>query len=163
MRFIGIDPSTKTGLVILDEQGEVDIAIEVTENLPDPYRFLSISRKVINLLGRTPVIAIEGFSFGSRGNAVSIQYGIGWIMRAMLVENGYRDYLEVAPTMLKRFASGKGNTKKDELAVEIYKRWGFEHKSDNVRDAYVLAQIARYKHLELDMTKFQKEVISKLG
>lgn len=71
------------------------------------------------------------------------------------------NYIEIAPTQLKKFASGKGNTKKDELAVHIFKRWGFEHPSDNVRDAFVLAQIAftMQGHIAVQLTKAQSEVI----
>jgi len=63
---------------------------------------------------------------------------------------------------LKKFASGKGNTKKDELAVHIYKKWGFESKSDNIRDAYVLARMAMALDDKLDLTAYQKEALKKV-
>lgn len=169
MRYVGIDPSTKTGLVILDESGQVLLEKEITTTAKsDPHRFIDISNSVIKHLDGKTIICIEGFSFGSRGAAVSTQYGIGWMIRSDLFRSGLK-YTEVSPGGLKKFASGKGTTKKDELAVHIYKRWGFESKSDNVRDAYVLAQIARAKHCEdfasftdLKLTEFQKDVLEKV-
>ena len=56
--------------------------------------------------------------------------------------------------MLKKFATGKGNTKKEDTVLPIFKRWDFEHPSDNVRDAYVLAQIARSIKNNANLTTF---------
>lgn len=162
MRFVGIDPSTKTGLVILSDD-EVITAEEIkTNHKKDPIRFMHIAEQVISRLKRKDVIAIEGFSYGSRGKGVSTQYGVGWMIRAELYRAGY-PYIEVSPGGLKKFATGKGNTKKEEMILPIYKRWGFEHNSDNVRDAFVLAKIAEATKKEVELTKFQKDVLKKVG
>lgn len=158
MRFVGIDPSTKTGLCILNADGEILDALEVTGEGKDPDRMIDIVNKSSLQLEMSDVVAIEGFAYGAKGTAVSLQYGIGWGLRMELCRN-HIPYREISPSALKKFASGKGNTKKDELSVEIYKRWGFEHKSDNVRDAYVLAQIARALHKPVKLTAFQQDVI----
>jgi len=161
MRYVGIDPSTKTGLVIIDEDGEVWEATEITHEGKDPERMIHLIGKTMKHIGPDDIIAIEGFAFGAKGAAVGTMYGIGWGMRMDFFRCRV-NYTEVSPSAVKKFASGKGNTKKDELGVEIYKRWGFEHKSDNVRDAYVLAQIARAMHEQLKLTAFQQDVITGL-
>lgn len=158
MRFVGIDPSTKTGLVILDHNGEIIDTMEITSKLPDPGRTADIIADTVEQLETDDVIAIEGFAFGAKGNAVGIQYGLGYGMRIEMYNNDLK-YIEVGPGQLKKFASGNGNTKKDELAVHIYKQWGFESKSDNVRDAFVLAHIARAIRMGTASTKYQQEVI----
>lgn len=161
MRYVGIDPSTKTGLVTLD--GQKVWAKEVTTKVKsDPERFMDITEQVLDWVGEGDVICIEGFAYGAKGKGVSTQYGIGWLIRAALIKNGYT-YYEVAPGALKKFATGKGNTKKDEMVLPIYKKWGFEHSSDNVRDAYVLAQIAKALHDQEGLTAYQKEVMKKVG
>ncbi|WP_433943493.1 hypothetical protein [Paenibacillus sp. SN-8-1] len=158
MRFVGIDPSTKTGIVILDKDGNLLDGFEVTAKGTDPGRMASIITDVYGNVEPGDVIAIEGFAYGAKGNAVGIQYGLGFGIRIEFYNSGI-DYLEVSPGSLKKFASGKGNTKKDELAVHIFKQWGFEHKSDNVRDAFVLAHIARAIRMGTASTKYQQEVI----
>lgn len=157
MRYIGIDPSTKTGLVVLDEDGEVWEAAEITHEGKDPERMIRVIGKTMEFMTTDARVTIEGFGF-SQNTAAHMLGGIGWGMRMDLFRLRV-PYVEVSPSALKKFASGKGNTKKDELGVEIYKRWGFEHKSDNVRDAYVLAQIARALHEPVKLTVFQQEVI----
>ncbi|MFD1179650.1 hypothetical protein ACFQ3W_25585 [Paenibacillus puldeungensis] len=156
MRFIGIDPSTKTGLVILDRDGNILDTMEITAKGEDPARMADIIYKTINNLEQGDLIAIEGFGFASQSGF--LLGGIGWGMRVGMYL-GNIQYKEVAPAALKKFASGKGNTKKDELAVHIFKHWGFESKSDNIRDAFVLAQIARAIRMSTANTKYQQEVI----
>lgn len=166
-RYIGIDPSTHTGIVILDKHGELIDTMEITAKGTDPGRMLEIVEGVCGQTEMGDFIAIEGFSYGSKGSSVDIQYGIGWGIR-MALHGGDRRYIQVAPSALKKFAGAKGNAKKDELAVHIFKRWGFESKSDNVRDAFVLAHIAKavdyYSSKERDTdtlyTIFQQDVIN---
>ncbi|WP_240371706.1 RuvC family protein [Anoxybacteroides rupiense] len=162
MRFVGIDPSTKTGLVIL-EDNKVHTALEiVSEEKRDPQRFIDIVDAIMSHITNQDVICIEGFSYSSRGAAVSIQYGIGWILRSELIKAGL-NYHDVPPSSVKKFATGKGNAKKDELVLPIYKRWGFEHESDNVRDAFVLAQMAQALRGQAELTKFQQEALNKIS
>jgi len=50
--------------------------------------------------------------------------------------------LQIPPMTLKKYASGKGTSKKQEMMLQIYKRWGVEINDDNAADAYSLARIA---------------------
>lgn len=50
--------------------------------------------------------------------------------------------LQIPPMTLKKFASGKGNSKKQEMLMQIYKRWGIEFNDDNAADSYALARLA---------------------
>ncbi|WP_420089082.1 hypothetical protein [Paenibacillus apiarius] len=156
MRFVGIDSSTKTGLCILDQFGNLIDAFEITSEEADPVRMCEIIGTTMENLEPNDLIGIEGFGFASSSGFVL--GGIGWGMRMDMFQSGHK-YIEIAPSQLKKFASGKGTTKKDELAVHIYKHWGFEHPSDNVRDAYVLAQIVRAIRTGSAATKYQKEVV----
>lgn len=161
MRYVGIDPSTETGIVIL--AGSIVWAEEITTKVKeDPQRFMDIAKCVLGHLSEGDIICIEGFSFGSKGQGVSTQYGIGWLIRAELIRNGYT-YIDVPPTSVKKFATGKGNIAKDAMVLPIYKHWGFEHSSDNVRDAYVLAQIARGLKGVSKLTKYQVEALKKVS
>lgn len=162
MRYVGIDPSTKTGLVILSVNGDVIDQKEITPlSKADPQRFMEIAEQVWYQLRKDDVICIEGFSYGSRGRGVSTQYGLGWLIRAELIKSGYT-YHEVSPNSVKKFATGKGNSAKDAMVLPIFKKWGFEDTSDNVRDAYVLAQMARAIDGQGELTNYQKEAMGKV-
>lgn len=162
-RYVGLDLSTKTGLVILDDKANVIYEEEIEfKDAVDPERMKMLWEYVKSKLNfKTDVIAIEGFSFGSKGQGVDFQYGIGWIVRLMLF-NQNKQYFDVPPTVVKKFVSGKGNAKKEALILPLYKKWGYEHDSDNVRDAYILARIA-YSTDHIDELKvMEKGIISDL-
>lgn len=159
-RYVGIDPSTKMGYVVLDEQGNVLEAIEINRRGEDPLRMRLLIQDVVSRVQTGDLIAIEGFGFASQ-QAVQLG-GIGWGIRMALnaMEIGY---IEPAPSQVKKFTGAGGTAAKEQVAVATFKRWGFEHKSNNVTDAYVLAQIARAYHLpDVEMTAFQREVIEAL-
>lgn len=170
MRFIGIDPSTKTGFVALDESGQVLKAKELTGVGPkDPVRMITLIDEVVRHVQKDDFIVIEGFGFASQQAIQS--GGIGWGMRMALVRH-HMKYIEVAPNALKKFVDVtgwkgepgnkkrlQGNEKKNAVMDSVKNHFGFEHSSDNVVDAYVLAQIGRaLKYKEVDY-QYQKEVI----
>ena len=162
MRFVGLDLSTKTGLVIIDESGNVLTETEITSEIKnDPERMIDLTEQVLSHLEKDDVIAIEGFSYGSRGKGIAFQFGYGYSVQIALYTNDF-NYLIVTPSQVKKFATGKGNASKDNMILPIYKKWGYEHASDNVRDAFVLAQIARATKTSVELTKYQKEVINSL-
>lgn len=146
MRYVGIDPSTKTGLVILSEDGEVVTQKEITGiGKVDPKRMGTLIQDLVKHIKKDDVIAIEGFSYGSKGQGQSVQYGLGASIRIALWARNF-DYLEVAPAQLKKFATGKGNAAKAAMVKPIKDSWGFTSSSDNITDAFVLAMIAYACH-----------------
>lgn len=50
--------------------------------------------------------------------------------------------LRVPPMTLKKYAAGKGNAKKQEMLLQMFKRWGIEFSDDNAADSYALARLA---------------------
>src|SRR5690606_40001672 len=111
MRFVGLDLSTKTGLVIIDESGNVLTEKEITSKVKkDPQRMIDLTEQVLSHLEKDDVIAIEGFSYGSRGRGVAFQYGYGYSVQISLYKNDY-NYFVVTPSQVKKFATGLGNAR----------------------------------------------------
>lgn len=50
--------------------------------------------------------------------------------------------LQIPPMTLKKYAAGKGNAKKQEMLMQMFKRWGVEFNDDNAADSYALARLA---------------------
>lgn len=159
-RYVGIDTSTKTGFVVLDEDGDVWEAEEIEVPGKDPQRMVNL---VAQVAGRTlpdDVICIEDFAY-AQANKMAMLGGIGWGVRMELFKKKI-PYIEVATGQLKNYTGSKGNCAKDALILPIFQLWGFQHKSDNVRDAYVLAQIARALHEKVHLKAFQRDVLKKV-
>lgn len=145
MRILGLDPSSNTGYVILDEDGNLVKAGVVTFK-PEVDRFAryeKYERKVKQLIEDYDVdlVIIEGYSFAGKFNN-SFQYELGTVYRMMLYKEDIM-FVEVPPSSLKKFITGKGNGKKDLIMLGVYKLWDFDTDNDNEADAYGLAQFGR--------------------
>lgn len=57
-------------------------------------------------------------------------------------EEHIRRPLQIPPMTLKKYAAGKGTAKKQEMLMQIYKRWAIEFNDDNAADSYALARLA---------------------
>jgi Holliday junction resolvasome RuvABC endonuclease subunit len=53
-----------------------------------------------------------------------------------------RTPIQIPPTTVKKYATGKGNAKKQEMLMQIYKRYGVEFNDDNAADSYAIARMA---------------------
>jgi crossover junction endodeoxyribonuclease RuvC len=103
-------------------------------------------------------VCIEGYSLASVNRAEPLMT-VGTILRYFLRQCGY-DWQIVTPSQLKKYAGAK---LKQDIKLEVYKRWKFEHRSDDVVDAYVLAQIGRgLEDMPLDLIRPQQEVLEAL-
>jgi Holliday junction resolvasome RuvABC endonuclease subunit len=67
--------------------------------------------------------------------------------------------LKVPPMTLKKYAAGKGNAKKQEMLLQIYKRWGIEFSDDNAADAYALARLVSKNHIN----EIEKAVVEQMS
>lgn len=156
-RYVGIDPSTKTGIVVLDEDGEVWDAMEIEKDGKDPGRMVNLIEAITERIHPDDYICIENFAF-AQANKMAMLGGIGWGIRCELWKQSIR-YTEVSTGQLKNFVGCPGNCSKETLILPLHKIFEFEHKSDNVRDAYILAQISRALHEPVKLLAYQKKVI----
>ncbi|MGI4990996.1 crossover junction endodeoxyribonuclease RuvC (plasmid) [Halobacteriovorax sp. GFR7] len=158
---VGIDPSTKSGLSVLDiESGEeletvnLKQATDRTRNKVkqkrNPYdRLQAAITQLEEVLDRyeVEVCCLEGYGFNLHGkvkqsvDSIIVQCRFGEAIRHVLWRRGIRWY-EAKPSQLKQFCLGKGVGGKDEIRLGLYKKWRKEFKTDDECDAYVLARMA---------------------
>lgn len=173
MRFVGIDPSTKTGFVALDLTGQVLVAKEITGvGNEDPRRMITLIYDIMLHLKPTDVISIEGFPFDTQRAmfAGGLHHGI----RNELYKKKLK-YFEVAPNSVKKFVNEtgwkgepgnkvrlKGKEKKRAVMDAVERHFGFTHRSDNVVDAYILAQISMSIIQKKVQHEYQMDVLKKV-
>jgi crossover junction endodeoxyribonuclease RuvC len=104
--------------------------------------------------------AIEGCSYGSTHREFALGEVSG-LLRADLYDRGV-DLLVVPPTMLKKFATGRGHATKTQVMTAVETLWGAKDLDDNSADAVVLAQIARAFRQGVYHHRCQAEVIRAL-
>jgi crossover junction endodeoxyribonuclease RuvC len=178
VRFVGIDPSTKTGFVALDESGMVVRAKELTGvGDVDPKRMTTLINEIIAHIKPGDIICIEGFPYDTQRAmfAGGIHHGI----RNELYKRKLK-YYEIAPNAVKKYVAVTGWTgekgskerltgpqKKLAVMKAVNEHYGFMHKSDNVVDAYILAKIALDLTFSLNgefglLPSYQNEVIQSI-
>lgn len=153
---VGIDPSYgSTGFVRLDSHDGLNWFVTIAESFkaPGPEKSVAATRDEIRRaealaeelppLPKRAAVVIESVSHSS-ANRVAMLAGLGVVLRQYVAREqcGERTWFDVSPSGLKKFATGSGAGGKDLIRLGVYKRWGFEHSSDDVIDAYAMARLA---------------------
>jgi crossover junction endodeoxyribonuclease RuvC len=143
----GIDPSLqKTGIIIMNSSGKV-----IHEELIKPKKLKSIARlkmikdRLIHLLKvhKVTVVAIEGYSFGSRGRATFSLGELGGVLRLSLLENNFK-FFDVSPSSLKSFVAENGAADKVMMRQAVIRKYRLDISEDNICDAYGLARMCLF-------------------
>jgi crossover junction endodeoxyribonuclease RuvC len=170
---MAFDVSTLTGVVALAP------SVLLAEEIKAPkvegggpliarmQRLRLFHQDVLALLNRydPSIIVVEGYGYANPYTLATL-VEFGTVLRAAVynrpVNGGTKPLLvEVAPAQLKKFVLGKGVGKKQDVKLGVYKKWGFEHPSDNVVDAYGLARIGLcIAGLASPTDKLEKEVLA---
>lgn len=147
---VGLDPSTFTGLVAL-QNGQV--VLQKTLNVPDVKGYdrahtlgFMLKGHLTALQTRGPVtVFMEGFAYGNRFSLVHM-VEVSTLLKNAMLSLGIEWYT-VQPSALKKWTTKKGNADKAEMAAAVLSRWGFTPekvkgvKTDDVVDAYALARM----------------------
>lgn len=84
------------------------------------------------------LLVMEGYAHGAKvGREMAGELG-GVVKIVAFDLLGSDHILIVPPTSLKKFVTSRGNAKKNEMLLGVFKRWGVEFTDDNQADAYAL-------------------------
>jgi crossover junction endodeoxyribonuclease RuvC len=93
------------------------------------------------------IVVIEGYSYASAGGKVSghahDRAELGGILRRDLLKvAGVAEIYEVAPSSLKKFATGSGKADKAEVISALSQRYKRTFRTDDAADAFACLQVA---------------------
>lgn len=180
MRFVGIDYSMTTPAVtVMDEVGNTNThfltgvrrhvgaqartgthgrthtwaGYEYPDYLSQEQRFDQIAKWTVNMIKPSDWILLEDYAMGAKGKVFHIAENCGLLKHKLWVL-GF-GYQTVAPTALKKFATGKGNADKcmmhtafvAETGIDLMKEMDKESKDcgspvSDIVDSYYLARLA---------------------
>ena len=167
MRSVGIDISTKTGVVVLEAtNSKINVLHEEEVSYPalkgmERADLLSLTVQKIIKDYNCDSIVLEDYGFGARKTMI-ILAEITTLIRHKLYQNSL-DYNLIAPAQLKKFITGSGKAEKNSILLNVFKKWGFEAKTDNTADAFGLAMIGLALKNKLELTQYQKQAIDKIS
>lgn len=104
-------------------------------------RMALITDAIDDLTAGVDLVVLEGYSFGSKGRSVFQIAELGGIVRNDLQRLGM-PWVDVPPSSLKKYATGRGNAGKDEMVAAAIRRFGFAGHDNNEADALLLWHMA---------------------
>jgi Holliday junction resolvasome RuvABC endonuclease subunit len=164
--YLGLDPSlTGFGVALYcPETGEHDLWLLTSKKkgvdrlLSLCYELESITHFVQKSYDLADVAMEDTVRLSYAASALGELAGVVKATLHVAVRGDGRYPLRVPPASLKKFATGKGNAKKVDIILSVYKKYGLEVTNDNLADAYVLARIAsRYV-----ITQYEADIVNKL-
>jgi len=166
MKILGVDPSTKTGMALVDFLPNAMgwSTVNAFESMApakhkDWARTDFLATRVVEWAHKADHVVLEGLSYSSKFvNQTQVEIAV--VIRYALFKAGI-PFINVPPTSLKKFVTGKGNCRKDMIMLHVFKRWNFEPKTDNIADAFGLAMFggALYEVLK-DMPQTSMAAVS---
>jgi crossover junction endodeoxyribonuclease RuvC len=144
VNVLAIDPSlTRTGVAHPD--GTTRVIVPPKGQDRGMARLAWIESVILALVDDADLVVIEGYSFGSKGAAVFNIAELGGVVRLALWRRR-APYVEIAPSVVKKLATGKGNAPKEMVLVEAVKRLGYTGSDNNESDALWLRQAALHHY-----------------
>ena len=142
MKIHGVDASlTSTGIARTNDLVTDKVStMSIESKKKGVERLIEIRQEVFKEVMYSGLVVIESYAF-SRPNQAHQIGELGGVLRVMLYEHNIK-FLEVAPTQLKKFATGKHNASKEEIAVAAYKKWGIECRTNDETDAAISSLLA---------------------
>ena len=106
---------------------------------------------------------VEGYSYASKASR-EVLGELGGIVRLVLYQNGI-PFVVVAPKSVKKFTTDNGNAGKDEMVISAVKKWGFEGKTNNEADAWMLHLMGRFQFegelaVGIDLPLYARKVLA---
>jgi Holliday junction resolvasome RuvABC endonuclease subunit len=175
VKILGIDPSLRgTGLALLEvsaphvyEWLTVDVlSNKLTEHSRLNY-IVSEVRDILSMLSDGDLVVMEGAAFSSGGRNSHMLAGLWWLIRHQIYisqsHTGQKHCMIVPPTSRAKYATGKGNAKKDMVVASAKEMFSEELViDDNAADAMFLAAMgARYISKPID--NFGEEQIDRVS
>jgi len=163
---MGLDPSlTATGVAL--PNGETRIIVPGKCCKRGMPRLRRIRDAVMALVKEHDVnlVMIEGYSYGSRYSHAHSLGELGGVLRLAIFEHPGVEYIDVPPSSLKKYATGKGNANKELVLVNAIKRLDYKGHDNNEADALWLRALG----LEVDgrpmvdLPKTHLEALDKIG
>lgn len=125
MKILGIDQSyTSSGIVLLEKgeflKGHKFVADKVRNRFGQAHEIAHHIAAIVEEFV-PDIIAIEGLAFGMRGNVTRDLGGLQFVIIAHLQEVLNYEIDIIAPTSAKKFATGSGRAKKEEMINSLPK------------------------------------------
>lgn len=141
MISMGIDIASCTGLALVGDGEDRGKTLEIAKS-KGFSRLHLIAQNVEQTLQvwQPDIVVVERYAYCRNIGSFITLVELGTTIRQVLWDLKLPWY-EVPPTTLKKWVTGHGAAKKDQMAKYVEMRWGHKSPSHDVVDAFALAQM----------------------
>jgi hypothetical protein len=116
-------------------------------------------------------VFIEGYAYAVHSSSSHILAELGGVVKVALRDIGNGDASNpsirtVSPGTLKKWVTGRGNAKKDEVLLHAYKKYGITFSNSDEADAHGLTDMGWHYLLDADsssLSQIQKSCLKAIG
>lgn len=157
--FVGIDQSlTGFAVTLLGTDGKYKTLVYKGEGT-GIVRLDNIAVWLSELLSKYKILDVAMEAPVKMSHAAIISGELFGIVRLCLYNLWSIAPVQIPPTMLKKYVTGKGTgVQKNQMLLQVYKKWGVEFTDDNAADSYGIARMVA----GTADTSYEKEVLDKL-
>ncbi len=140
LKILALDIATMTGYCTTTTSGVWNLTPRKNESKGIRLIKFKASLREMVQLEQINLIVFEGaVTYGKFPNHVGIE--LQGVLKLFCEENSieYRSYM---PTEIKKFGTGKGNAKKDQMIQVAQEKYGYQGNNDNEADAIILYHLA---------------------
>ncbi|WP_193613131.1 crossover junction endodeoxyribonuclease RuvC [Nocardioides lijunqiniae] len=173
MKIIGLDLSlTSTGVAVVDDHVEVGRRVTVQRirsngkkdaTIADRTdRLRRLAAKILIPARDADLVVIEGPAYHQSNPGMHDRSGLWWLVTERLHAYDW-PVAEVSPSVVKKYATGKGNAGKDQVLAAVVRRYpDVEVGGNDEADALILAALgARFLGQPIDdMPALQSAVVA---
>jgi len=139
--FMDLDSDGWETIVFKGESTGVDRLVNINDTLAN-----LVDNRILR--AKEVVVAMEGYAFGSQMANMAGELGAVVKLFCYVTFKGFKGaypYI-IPPTVLKKYVTGKGTgVQKNQILLNVFKKWGVEFNDDNAADSYALAHLAAGK------------------
>lgn len=149
MRTVGLDIASCTGMALVGEDEDRGRTVHLPRQ--KGYQRLQLVAQEVQRTVQAwsaDLIVIEAYAYCRNIRSFVTLVELGTVVRAGLYAAG-RAWVEVPPTVLKKWTTGRGNADKVAMARAVQDRWAYRSQSMDIVDAYALAQMGQLGVAEL--------------
>lgn len=130
---LALDVATNTGFCCASGSGVWDLRPKRDESAG--MRLIRFKAKLMDILKAEQInLVVFERSAGFHQNAVIVQSELHGVLKLFCEENSI-EYKAYSASEIKRFATGKGNAKKDQMITAAKEKYGINVLDDNHADA----------------------------
>lgn len=129
-------------------------------------RLLRIKNWVLRMSFKADLVVLEGYAHHAQSSSILSLAELGGVVRLALYEADQL-YVEVPPTVLKKYATGSGNANKQHVMSQAWQKLEYRGHDDNEADALWLRTMALDHYGLFDANKLipkaQRSVLEKIN